>query len=264
MYCSCTPAAFPGPIGDYHGYARHDFVMDGCECVVVCPPTEVPGRHWIWRAEFFDHRPDTDLALLALGFHLAYMDVRNTFGCPSAMDHFDIFYALLTTDHGFHRRPVLEGYSRGGLYCYNWARRDPSRVACIYGDAPVCDFRSWPAGRGRGRGNPPEWEKLLRDYGFASEQEALEYDGNPVDNLAPLAEAGIPIIHVFGDADEDVPWEENTKVVYERYTALGGHMELIRKPGVAHHPHSLDDPTPIVDFILRHTAQAASGPQTTE
>jgi pimeloyl-ACP methyl ester carboxylesterase len=246
-------AAFPGPKTSYYGYDRHDFVVDACDCIVVRPHEEATGRPWIWRTEFFDHRPETDLALLARGFHLVNMDVRNTFGCPSAMDHFDVMYELLTRDYGFSPKAVLEGYSRGGLYCYNWGRRDPGRVACIYGDAPVCDFKSWPAGAGSGRQNPPEWEKLLRDYGFASEAEALAYPGNPVDNLEPLAKAGVPLIHVFGDADLDVPWEENTKVIYERYKALGGHMKLIRKLGVAHHPHSLDDPAPIVDFIIEHT-----------
>ncbi len=255
MTRTCAHPGFPGEASEYDGYPRHDFTVDGCECLVVCPVSETEGRRWIWRAEFFDHRPDTDLALLARGFHLVYMNVGNTFGCPSAMDHFDVMYAVLTGEYGFHRRTVLEGYSRGGLYCYNWARRDPSRVACIYGDAPVCDFKSWPAGRGTGRGSPPDWEKLLGDYGFASEAEALAYGGNPVDNLQPLAAAGVPLIHVFGDADEDVPWKENTKVVYDRYTALDGEMALIRKRGVAHHPHSLDDPTPIVEFILRHTVQ---------
>jgi pimeloyl-ACP methyl ester carboxylesterase len=253
LACNCAHPDFPGTVSEYNGYVRHDFVVDGCECLVVCPHEEVAGRPWIWRAEFFDHRPDTDLALLARGFHLVYMNVGNTFGCPSAMDHFDVFHAFLTGQCGLHRRAVMEGYSRGGLYCYNWARRDPSCVACIYGDAPVCDFKSWPAGKGTGRGNPPEWEQLLGDYGFASEAEALAYTGNPVDNLEPLAAAGTPLLHVFGDADEDVPWEENTQVVYERYTALGGHMELIRKPGVAHHPHSLEDPAPIVKFILACT-----------
>jgi len=247
----------PGPKSRYNGYLRHDVVVDGCDCIIVEPHEEAPGRFWIWRAEFFDNWPDADLALLARGFYLVYIDVRNTFGCPSAMDHFDVLYDVLTRQHGFHPRAVLEGFSRGGLYCYNWARRDPRRVACIYGDAPVCDFKSWPAGRGRGHGNPPEWQKLIHDYGFASEEEALAYPGNPVDNLEPLAAARIPLIHVFGDADADVPWEENTKVVYDRYTALGGHMELIPKPGVAHHPHSLDDPTPIVEFILRCTVGRA-------
>lgn len=252
--------AFPGNRGDYHGYERHDFKVEGCDCVVVCPHEELPGRYWIWRAEFFDHRPDTDLALLAKGFYLVYMNVGNTFGCPSAMDHFDAMYKLLTGDYGFNPKAVMEGYSRGGLYCYNWARRDPSRVAVIYGDAPVCDFKSWPAGRGKSPGSPADWTKLQQDYKFASEAEALAYGGNPVDNLAPLAQAGVPIVHVFGDADSVVPWEENTGLVYERYRALGGTIELIRKPGVDHHPHSLDDPTPIVQFILRHTTERGARP----
>jgi len=40
------------------------------------------------------------------------------------------------------------GVSRGGLYCYNWASQNPEKVACIYGDAPVCDVKSWPMGEG--------------------------------------------------------------------------------------------------------------------
>ena len=37
-----------------------------------------------------------------------------------------------------------------------------------------------------------------------------------------------------------------------RYEALGGHVELIVKKGVGHHPHSLADPAPIVEYILKH------------
>jgi hypothetical protein len=28
---------------------------------------------------------------------------------------------------------------------------------------------------------------------------------------------------------------------------------LIHKPGVGHHPHGLDDPLPVVEFIEKHT-----------
>ena len=89
-------------------------------------------------------------------------------------------------------------------------------------------------------------------YYEEQKEQALAYDKNPVDNLAPLAKAGVPLLHVFGDADEVVPWEENTKLIADRYRALGGDIQLIRKPGIGHHPHGLKDSTPIVDFILRH------------
>jgi pimeloyl-ACP methyl ester carboxylesterase len=147
------------------------------------------------------------------------------------------------------------GLSRGGLYCYNWAAAHPDQVACIYGDAPVCDFKSWPGGRGKGKGSARDWALVLQVYGFKDDAEALAYRGNPVDRLQPLANAGVPLLHVFGDADDVVPWEENTGLLAERYRALGGSITLIRKPGVGHHPHGLDDSTPIIEFIQQHATR---------
>jgi len=177
----------------------------------------------------------------------------NTFGCPDAMKHWDVFYKQLVERFGLSKKPVLEGLSRGGLYVYNWAAAHPDCVACIYGDNPVCDFKSWPGGKGKGPGSPADWQELQRVYHFPSEQEALAYDKNPIDNLKPLAEAKIPLIHLCGDADEVVPYPENTVILKERYEALGGTIQVIVKPGFKHHPHGLDDPTPIVAFILTHT-----------
>ena len=89
-------------------------------------------------------------------------------------------------------------------------------------------------------------------FKFADEAAALAYTGNPVDSLAPLAKAKVPLLHVFGDADDVVPWEENTGLIAERYKKLGGDITLIRKPGIGHHPHGLEDSTPIVEFIVKH------------
>ena len=91
----------------------------------------------------------------------------------------------------------------------------------------------------------------LKAYGL-TDAEALAYKLNPVDNLAPLAKSGIPLLSVCGDADEVVPIEENTRLVEERYKKLGGSITVIAKPGVKHHPHSLVDPAPIVNFVLEH------------
>jgi hypothetical protein len=69
---------------------------------------------------------------------------------------------------------------------------------------------------------------------------------------ASLAAAKIALIHVGGDADKVVPPEENTLVIEQRYKELGGKMLVIHKPGCDHHPHGLDNPQPIVDFVLEH------------
>ena len=144
------------------------------------------------------------------------------------------------------------------MYCYNWAIANPDKVACIYGDAAVCDFKSWPGGKikglGKGEGSAAEWQKMLTAYDFNSDAEAIAYQGNPIDNLKPLAEAGIPLLNVYGDADVLLPWQENAGVMQERYRKLGGNITLIPKPGVGHHPHGLPDPKPIVDFIMKYAA----------
>jgi lysophospholipase L1-like esterase len=60
---------------------------------------------------------------------------------------------------------------------------------------------------------------------------------------------------VAGDADDLVPYNENTAVLKQRYEALGGAISVIIKKGFGHE-HGLPDPTPIVDFILQHTSTA--------
>lgn len=245
---------FPGKVSDWHGFRRYDFVVAGKNALVVTPEKAAEGRPWVWHGEFFGHKPEPDIALLKRGFHIVYLSVPDMLGSPTAVKHWNDFYAELTSKYGFAKKAALVGLSRGGLYCYNWAAANPDKVACIYADAPVCDFKSWPGGRGQGKGSPRDWKLVLETYGFASEQEALDYKLNPVDNLAPLAKVKVPLLHVYGDADDVVPWDENTGVVAERYRQLDGPIELIAKPGVGHHPHGLTDPTPIVEFIAKHAA----------
>jgi len=234
----------------WQGYERLDFPVDGRSCLLVLPKTAAPGKPWIWRTEFFGHEPQGDIALLGHGFHVAYMDVQNMYGAPVALDHMDRFYEHLTREYGLSPKPVLEGFSRGGLFAFNWAARHPERVGAIYADAPVCDFRTWPK-----QGAGADWERLKTAYGFASDEEALASKANPVDNLAPLAAHKIPLLHVCGDADKVVPIAQNSLVVKERYEQLGGEIKVIVKPGVDHHPHSLKDPAPIVEWILAHVGK---------
>ncbi len=230
---------------------RLGFMVDGRKCLLVVPAIPAKGNPWIWRTEFFGHEPQADMALVTKGFHVAYMDVQDMYGAPVALDHMDRFYDDLMKKHHLAPKTVLEGFSRGGLFAFNWAVRHPDRVSCIYVDAPVCDFKSWPGGKGRGAGSPADWEKCKRAYGLTEEQ-ALAYPLNPIDNLKPLASARIPILSVCGGADTAVPPVENTSLLAQRYRQLGGEINVIMKPGVGHHPHSLKDPAPIVDFILQH------------
>ncbi len=246
--------SWPGEALDtWHGFTRHTITIDGCTAWVVEPKQALPGNPWSWCLEFPDAFTDRCAApaLLAKGFYHAHISVGNTFGCPAALAHCTAFYEAVVAK-GLATRVALIGISRGGLYAYRWAAENPTKVALIYGDAPVCDFKSWPAGRGTGHGSPGDWTALKTCYHFADDASALAYAGNPIDQLAPLAKAGIALIHVVGDADDVVPVAENTAIVESRYHQLGGTITVIHKPGIGHHPHGLDDPTTVVDFIVAH------------
>jgi pimeloyl-ACP methyl ester carboxylesterase len=160
---------------------------------------------------------------------------------------FGQFYAHLVAQAGLAQRVVLEGFSRGGLYAFNFAASHPTRVAALYLDAPVLDIRSWP---GRNRASK-EWAQCLEAYGL-TEESLAGFRGNPIDRVAPVAKGGVPVIVVCGEADKTVPVAENTAVLERKYRELGGTIEVILKPGVDHHPHSLQDPAPVVEFLLRH------------
>ena len=258
-----TPSLAAAESGDvkksqWNGFERLDFTVDGRASHLIVPPKADVGKPWIWRTEFFGHEPQADIALIGKGFHVAYVNVQNLYGAPQALDAMDKFYEHVTREYGLMPKVALEGFSRGGLFALNWAARHPERVACIYNDAPVCDFKSWPGGKGKGKGSTGDWKRCLEAYGL-TEAEALAYKLNPVDNLAPLAKHKVPLLHICGDADDVVPLEENTKLIETRYKALGGPITVIVKPGIGHHPHSLKDPKPIVDFVYKHTAMPDKG-----
>lgn len=236
---------------DFQGFAGKNFAIDGVACKIVAPTTPAPGNPWIWRARFWGHQPQLDKALLEKGFHVAYCEVGALFGAPPAVARWNAFYSK-ATEAGLSPKPVLEGMSRGGLIIYNWAKANPDKVSAIYGDNPVCAIRSWPGGKGKGKGSPGDWATCLKVYNLTDEQ-SESFNGNPFDGLESLAKANVPLIHVVGSADSVVPVAENTDILEARYKALGGKITVIRKPGLDHHPHSLPDPTPLVDFILSAT-----------
>jgi sialidase-1 len=231
------------------GYRKHDFSVNGREALLVFPEKALPGKPWYWRTEFFGHEPQVDLELLRRGFHVGYVNVQNMYGAPAAMEHMDAFYQHVRKEYGLGEKVALAGFSRGGLFAFNWAALHPERTGAVYGDNPVCDFKSWPGGKGAGKGSKGDWDRLLGVYAFPGEAEALAFKGNPVDNLASLAAAKVPVLGFCGRADEVVPVAENIGLVRQRYEALGGPVHLIERPFTGHHPHSLRDPMPIADYL---------------
>lgn len=239
-------------LSSFYGFDCADFVFNNRNCKIVKPRKAVLGLPWIWRARFWGHEPQSDIALLERGFHLVYCDAAELFGNKEAINLWNQFYKKMV-GMGLHKKAVLEAMSRGGVYAYNWAAANPGKVACVYADAPVLDLRSWPGGKGKSKGNPDNWETFKQNFGYTSEEAAATFKGNPLDKVADIVKGKYPMLHVVGDADEVVPVEENTAPFETKVKALGGDITVIHKPGVGHHPHSLANPERIVNFILRAT-----------
>ena len=58
----------------------------------------------------------------------------------------------------------------------------------------------------------------------------------------------IPLLFVAGDSDQVVSFELNSKKVIDYCKTNGVQLKYIVKNGCKHHPHSLEDVTPI--YIL--------------
>jgi pimeloyl-ACP methyl ester carboxylesterase len=249
--CADASSASALKTSDWNGYERLDFEVAGRAAILVKPKTPAPGNPWIWRTEFFGHEPQGDIALLGLGWHVAYFKVSNMYGAPASIDLMTQFHDFLVQTYGLNRRAVLEGFSRGGLYAVNFAAAHPDDTAALYLDAPVLNIRSWPGGKGEGKGDAHCWQEAMAIYGL-TEETAPGFKGNPLDHIAPIAAAKIPVLAICGDADQTVPYPENTAIFADNYRRLGGNIDVILKAGGDHHPHSLKDPKPIVDFLTTY------------
>jgi hypothetical protein len=153
---------------DYYGFKCLDFKFEGHDAKIVFPEKAEEQSHWIWRARFWGHEPQTEIALLKKGFHLVYIDAAEYCGNPDAVKLWNHFYDFLLKEYQLNAKTVLEGFSRGGLYVYNWGSENTGKVACIYADAPVCDLKSWPGGKGKGIGSPSIINQLIRSNRISS------------------------------------------------------------------------------------------------
>jgi pimeloyl-ACP methyl ester carboxylesterase len=202
-------------------YDRYEFNLPGVEgaVTVIVPTATAPGTPWVFRSDFVARDAKVDLALLAKGFHVVTGPVPYNAEGPSVKDWNTVYKHL--TDHGFFSKPVMQGAGGAAGDAYAWAIENPETVACIYGENPVL--------RSKMSKTP-----LL-------------------DNLAPLAKAGVPLLHVCGSLD---PWlKDQTQVVQERYKKLGGNIRVIIKQDEGHYPLAPNDVEPVVQFIAKSISE---------
>ncbi len=224
--------------------------VDGRPAFLMRPRGKKPSAPmpWVWYAPTIGGQPRPAHVwmfrrFLAKGIAIAGIDVGESMGNPKGRAVYSAFHKLLTEKHGFAKKANLMPQSRGGLMLYNWAAENPDHVACLAGIYTVCDMSVWPG---------------LKRAGVAYEMSEKELAAvlskhNPIDRLAPLAEAGVPILHIHGDSDRPVPIERNAAELVRRYRKLGGKAELIVVPGKGHEEATeIFQRQEVVDFVIKN------------
>lgn len=240
----------------WKGYERVHFTIAPHAAYYVKPARPLEGNPWVWRASFPESHTDMDSILLSKGMYIGYIDVRDEYGSPYAMQVWDKFYSYMTDSVFLAHKVFLEAVSRGAMEAYGWAKRNPDKVNGIYAEAPVCDIKSCPGGKGKALGDPALWKHVLQVYKM-SEAEVLAFKDNPVDNLEGLASFKVPLLHIISLDDKIVPPDENSDIITKRYTALAGPVMIYpvtNGPKTLHNHHfPIDNPGRWADFIMSYS-----------
>jgi fermentation-respiration switch protein FrsA (DUF1100 family) len=208
------------------------FSVGGHQAFIMYPNNLPTGAAapWVWYAPTLAGSYPNDSTdwlfqhLLDSGVAVAGVDAGESYGSPAGRAIYSEFYNYATTTGKLAPKAVLLAQSRGGLMMYNWAAENAAKVAAIAGIYPVGDLRSYPG-----------LTAAAPAYGMTPQQLQQHLsEHNPINRLQPLAVADIPIFHIHGDADTLVPLSANSQVIYDRYTALDGNMQLVVVPGKGH------------------------------
>lgn len=201
-----------------------------------------PNGKWIWKTEFFYAFDQGEQALAERGYTRVYFAVSDRYGSYAALRLMHQFHRFAVETFGLEEKCILFGFSRGGLYAFNYALTYPECVEKIYLDAPVLDMRSWPPAGSRERA------EVYEEYDL-TEETLARFKGHPIENMEEFFALNIPLLLVAGGADEVVPFAENAGKMISFCEERHIPITAIVKPDCKHHPHSLEDVTPILEFV---------------
>lgn len=217
-----------------------EYEFNGYSAFVIRP--ENPNGKWIWKTEFFTAFDQAERALLEKGYTRVYYQISDKYGSFNAVRLMHNFYYDVIERFNLDKKCNLFGFSRGGLYAFNFTLFYPECVDKIYLDAPVLDMRTWP------REGMIERVQALNEYGLTPD--AYEnFNGHPVYNFKEFFMHKKPVLLIAGMKDEEVEFSKNAGLMIDYCKNNGVEIKYILKPEGKHHPHSLDDVTPILDFI---------------
>ena len=196
-------------------YNRYEVGIKGVEgsTNIIEPVDPLPGKPWVLRADYVDWDAVVNFELLEKGYYIVTGAVPYNFDGP-VLSQWDLIYKYLS-DQGFAKKVILEGKGRAAGEVYAWGIENTDKVACIYAENPILHST------------------------LAKVQ--------PIDNLEPLAKAGVPVLHFCGKLDPN--YQSQTIDVEKKYKKAGGKITVLVNEGEAHDLSFSRNTDQIVKFI---------------
>ena len=237
------------------GYRCEKLQFENHEATIIYPEEGTANGNLVVKALYWGAFPEAiELPLLETGFHLCHIKDDTRFGVSEDLDRKARFIRYVQDCCALKKKCVFVGMSCGGMISIQMAARYPELVSCLYLDAPVVNYVSWPCGLGMSKGPKAadRYSEIFRALNMKSVADIMACRTMPLDRIPVLVANRIPVVMVAGDSDQTVPYCENGVSLEKAYKDAGVDIEVHIKPGADHHPHGLENPKAVVDFILKH------------
>ncbi len=234
----------------WNGFEIEEFEFEGNNASIVFPKGERCGK-WLLKTEYRDAFPGFEIEMLKRGWCVAFNQNPTRWALEEEIDTKARFCAYISKTYGLDMTCVPVGMSCGGQIAVKLAAKYPHLISCLYLDAPVMNYLSCPCGLGA----RTSFAKIYAEFVYATGMTVLDlinYREHPIDKVDTLIANQKPVIMVYGDIDDVVPYAENGAFLEKKYKEQGAILEVYGKQGCNHHPHGLEDPTPIINFVEKY------------
>lgn len=237
----------------WNGFKQAEFEFQGRLATLVFPKEANKGRNWTIKTEYKDPFPETEIALLEKGFHVAYLKNTSRLAPKEDCDAKAEFALYLAKEFNLSKKCVPIGMSCGGAHAVRFAGYYPELVDCMFIDAPVLNFVDFPGKIGNEYREKVWKEEFLKAYPGMTRAKLFNFEHHPMNMVETLIENKIPIIMLYGTEDEVISYNENGAIMEQMYENHPELLKVMPRVGQGHHPHGFpENPEIIVDFILKH------------
>lgn len=237
----------------WNGFECVEFDFEEHPAQVILPKIKKEKANLLVKTEYFGAFPETEITLLERGYYLCFIENDNRWGTDDDLDRKARFIKFVAEKYNLSQKCIPVGMSCGGLIAVKLAAKYPELISCLYIDAPVINYMSCPCGFGKGNSLGADNTEILNALGLETIGELMAYRDMPLDRLPSLIENRIPVIMVAGNSDMTVPYDENGLFLERAYRKTDIDFEVYIKAGCDHHPHGLENPEPVIDFIEKHS-----------